>query len=165
MKLFRFSVETRDIHLLHVIAGLAFEDPDITMGACKATDMESEIPEEDFGGLENATPDVFVSVRDANEVKEKTLGDDRGANLIPPSSSFYVRPKCPSSDHPLAISAGLENTTPDVFVSVRDANNAESSMMLFFLMLMVRTLITVSRISAVNILMVFLGIGTGMFLP
>ncbi|XP_057458076.1 protein gamma response 1 [Lotus japonicus] len=105
--------------------GLAFEDPDITMGACKATDMESEIPEEDFGGLENATPDVFVSVRDANEVKEKTLGDDRGANLIPPSSSFYVRPKCPSSDHPLAISAGLENTTPDVFVSVRDANEVK----------------------------------------
>ena len=48
-------------------------------------------------GLENRTPDVFVAVCDANESTEKTLEGDRGANLIPPSSSFYVRPKCSSS--------------------------------------------------------------------
>lgn len=50
-----------------------------------------------ISGLEKRTPEVFVAPCDTNEVKERALEDDKGANLSPPSSSFQVGPKCPSS--------------------------------------------------------------------
>ncbi|KAJ1409750.1 hypothetical protein SESBI_22571 [Sesbania bispinosa] len=84
--------------------GLAFEDPNITIGACKTAKVMSEIPEEDFGGLENKTPDVFVATSATNEAKVKGLEDDKGASLSPPSSSFHGGPKCPSSTKLVSVS-------------------------------------------------------------
>ncbi|XP_061349046.1 protein gamma response 1 [Gastrolobium bilobum] len=84
--------------------GLAFEDPDMTMGDCETAEVKSEIPEEDFGGLEKRTPDVFVTPCDTNKVKEKESDDDKGANFSPPPSSFHGSPKCPSSTKLVSVS-------------------------------------------------------------
>ncbi|KAL2326470.1 hypothetical protein Fmac_025528 [Flemingia macrophylla] len=46
--------------------------------------------------LEKNIPDVFVSARDIDEVKEKAFEDDRGVNLSSSPGFRYV-PKCPSS--------------------------------------------------------------------
>ncbi|KAJ1388639.1 hypothetical protein SESBI_38979 [Sesbania bispinosa] len=94
-------------------AGPAFEDPNITIGACKTAKVKSEIPEEDFGGLENKTPDVFVATSATNEAKMKGLEDDKGANLSPPSSSFHGGPKCPSSTKLVSVSG---TKRPAIFV-------------------------------------------------
>ncbi|RDX85152.1 Protein gamma response 1, partial [Mucuna pruriens] len=76
---------------------IAFENPNMTIAACEAAEVRSEIPEEDFGGLEKKTPDVFVAACDINEVKEQASEDDRGGNLSSPSSGFCDVSKCPSS--------------------------------------------------------------------
>ncbi|TKY68166.1 gamma response 1 [Spatholobus suberectus] len=85
--------------------GHAFENPNMTMGACDTTEVRNEIPEEEFGGIEKETPDVFVSAHDINEVKEKASEDDRGANLSSPSSGFRDVPKCPSSTKLVSVSS------------------------------------------------------------
>ncbi|KHN19440.1 Protein gamma response 1 [Glycine soja] len=79
--------------------GLAFENPNMTMDAGDSDTAEgrNEIPEEDFGGLETQTPDVFVAACDISRVKEKPSEIDRGWNLSSPSSGFRDVPKCPSS--------------------------------------------------------------------
>lgn len=83
---------------------LAFENPNMTMGACEAAEVRNEITEVDFGGLEMEIPDVFVSAHDINEVKEKTSEDDRGVNLSS-SSGFRDVPKCPSSTKLVPVSS------------------------------------------------------------
>ncbi|KAK7343188.1 hypothetical protein VNO80_26152 [Phaseolus coccineus] len=76
---------------------LAFENPNITTGACEAAEVRSEIPLEDFVGLDKKTPDVFITACDINEVKEKPSEEDRGANLSSSSSGFRDVPKCPNT--------------------------------------------------------------------
>ncbi|CAJ1978162.1 unnamed protein product [Sphenostylis stenocarpa] len=85
--------------------GLAFENRNITMGAREAVEVRSEIPEEDIGGLEKKTPDVFVAACDINEVKEKPSEDDRGANLSSPTTGFHDVPKCSSSTKLVSVSS------------------------------------------------------------
>ncbi|XP_004510978.1 protein gamma response 1 [Cicer arietinum] len=74
--------------------GVAFEDRNIAMDACINAKVNIEIPEEDFGGLEKRSPEVFVAACDTNDVKEKALEDDKGASSCrPPSSGFRGVPK------------------------------------------------------------------------
>ncbi|XP_027339127.1 protein gamma response 1 [Abrus precatorius] len=85
--------------------GLASENNDMTMGACEMAKVKSEIRgEEDGGGLEKKTPDVFVSGCDTNEVKVKVSEDDRGANLCSPSSGFRGSWKCSSGTNLVSVS-------------------------------------------------------------
>ncbi|GAU33126.1 hypothetical protein TSUD_363270 [Trifolium subterraneum] len=92
--------------------GVAFEDSDIAMDAYANAKVKSEIPDEGFEGLENRTPEIFVPVYDTNEVKDKALEDDRGANLCPPpSSSFHGVQKCPPSTK-LASVSGTKRPAP-----------------------------------------------------
>ncbi|KAK7314280.1 hypothetical protein VNO77_39494 [Canavalia gladiata] len=84
--------------------GLAFESPNMVMGVCENSEMKIEVPqEEDFGGLEKETPDVFVALCDTYDVKEVSE-DDKGANLRPPSSFRSSGPKCQSSTKLVSIS-------------------------------------------------------------
>lgn len=62
-----------------------------------------------FSGLEKKTPEVFVAVRDINEVKEKALEDDKGAPSS--SSGFHGVQKCPPSTK-LASVSGTKRPAP-----------------------------------------------------
>ncbi|KAI5421266.1 hypothetical protein KIW84_044916 [Lathyrus oleraceus] len=109
-------------------AGVAFEDRNIATGACINTKVKCEILEEDFEGLENRTPEVFVAVRDTNEVKKKALEDDKGANLCPPFPSFHDVQKCPPSTKLVSVSGTKRPAPPEVFVAVRDTNEVKKAL-------------------------------------
>lgn len=89
--------------------GVAFEDRDTEMDVCVNAKVKIEIPDEDFEGLEKKTPEVFVAVRDINEVKEKALEDDKGAPSS--SSGFHGVQKCPPSTK-LASVSGTKRPAP-----------------------------------------------------
>ncbi|KHN37608.1 Histidinol dehydrogenase, chloroplastic [Glycine soja] len=68
-------------------------------------EVRNQIPEEDFGGLETKTPDVFVATCVIKRVKEKPSEIDRGCNLSSPSSGFRDVPKCPSNTKLVSVSS------------------------------------------------------------
>ncbi|XP_019449577.1 PREDICTED: protein gamma response 1-like [Lupinus angustifolius] len=84
--------------------GLAFDNPYISMDACEAVRVKSKAPEDNFGGLEDRTHDVFIDSCEINKMKENASKDDKGANMSPHSSSFNVMPKCPSSSKSVSVS-------------------------------------------------------------
>ncbi|XP_058744133.1 protein gamma response 1 [Vicia villosa] len=108
--------------------GVAFDDRNVALGACINAKVKCEILEEDFEGLENRTPEIFVAVRDTNEVKKKALEDDKGASLCPPSSSFHDVQICPPSTKLVSVSGTKRPAPPEVFVAVHDTNEVKKKL-------------------------------------
>ncbi|KAG4960123.1 hypothetical protein JHK85_037558 [Glycine max] len=82
-------------------------NPNMTMDPSDSdtAEVRNQIPEEDFGGLETKTPDVFVATCVIKRVKEKPSEIDRGCNLSSPSSGFRDVPKCPSNTKLVSVSS------------------------------------------------------------
>ncbi|XP_028776954.1 protein gamma response 1-like [Neltuma alba] len=80
-----------------VASDLAVPSSNTSTDNHKLAKVKSENLEDDLGGLENKTPDIFVAGCDLNEVKEEIVEDDRGIKTIPRSSSLHRGPKYPTN--------------------------------------------------------------------